>query len=220
MANQIRPPLDVLVVGRGGGSLEDLWAFNEETTVRAIASSRVPVVSAVGHEIDVTLADLAADVRALTPSEAAERVVPAADEAHETLQLRAARLRNAMLRQLQLARAAVDRISSRRAMRRPLDPIRDWERQLDELSGRLRRSVDHRRQQLRSQLNACEGKLEALSPRNVLERGYSITLRERDGRLVRQTDQVEAGELLQTQLASGRLLSRLEQVQPAASPKK
>src|SRR3954468_13147334 len=92
MANRLRPPLDVLVVGRGGGSPEDLWCFNDEAVVRAIHASRIPVVSAVGHEIDVTLSDLAADVRALTPSEAAERIIPSADDLKQRLLVHRRRL--------------------------------------------------------------------------------------------------------------------------------
>ena len=103
-ANRLAPSLDVLVVGRGGGSLEDLWAFNEEPVVRALATSRVPTVSAVGHEIDVTLADMAADVRALTPSEAAELVVPSAQGVTELVRTYSGRMQNALASQVSLYR--------------------------------------------------------------------------------------------------------------------
>ena len=135
LANRLSPPPDVLVVGRGGGSLEDLWAFNEEPVVRAIAASRIPTVSAVGHEIDVTLADLAADVRALTPSEAAERVVPAAEELTARLRGYRERLRVASLRR---ADAGCGRgstaLAAQRPFRRPFDMVHDRSRRLDELA--------------------------------------------------------------------------------------
>src|SRR5262249_59616032 len=98
LANRVQPRPDVLIVGRGGGSLEDLWSFNEEPVVRAIAASKIPTVSAVGHEIDVTLADLVADVRALTPSEAARRIAPATEEIDARLRAYQQRLRHATQR--------------------------------------------------------------------------------------------------------------------------
>src|SRR5262249_31778279 len=140
---------DVLVVGRGGGSLEDLWSFNEEIVVRAIAASKIPTVSAVGHEIDVTLADFVADVRALTPSEAAERVVPAADELIARLMGHRERLLGAALRRLAIGQSRLEALGAHRPFRRPYDLLRDRSRRLDELSMRATgalRSIIHDRE--------------------------------------------------------------------------
>src|SRR6476619_2276537 len=134
LANRVLPRPDILIVGRGGGSLEDLWTFNEESVVRAIAASKIPTVSAVGHEIDVTLSDLAADVRALTPSEAAERIVPAAAEITARIGAFQERLRHAAHRRVMWLRARYDGIASQRPFRRPFDLIHDRSRQLDELA--------------------------------------------------------------------------------------
>lgn len=131
LANALAEPPDVLVVGRGGGSLEDLWCFNEEPVVRAIHASRIPVVSAVGHEIDVTLSDLVADVRALTPSEAASLVAPAADEVRAGLDGMRARLAAALRARASDSRARLDALAQHRVFRRPFDRIHDLARQLD-----------------------------------------------------------------------------------------
>ncbi len=133
--NRLARPIDCLVVTRGGGSLEDLWAFNEEIVVRAIAASRIPVISAVGHEIDVTLSDLAADVRALTPSEAAELVAPAAEELFAELGQIQKRLTAALRSCALTARSRLDAIQRHHAFRRPFQLIYDLTRQVDELSG-------------------------------------------------------------------------------------
>ena len=136
LANRLTSSIDVLVVGRGGGSLEDLWAFNEEIVVRAIHASRIPVVSAVGHEIDVTLADLVADVRALTPSEAAELVAPAADEISARLRQHHNRLLAALRRRAATGRARIDALAVRRMLRRPHDRLLELSQRLDELGVR------------------------------------------------------------------------------------
>ena len=145
--NRLRLAIDCLVVTRGGGSLEDLWAFNEEAVVRAIRASRIPVVSGVGHEIDVTLSDLAADVRALTPSEAAERVAPSAEEIAGLLGQYAQRMTALLRSRLWTARNRLDALARHRVFRVPLARLHDVARRLDELEARSGRA-------LQSQLHA------------------------------------------------------------------
>src|SRR5437764_4110484 len=125
-----------MIVGRGGGSTEDLWAFNAECVAHAIYTSRIPVVSAVGHEIDLTIADLVADRRALTPSEAAERVVPDRLEVLGELEAARARLRALLVHRLELARARLGQLTGRPCLARPAEQVRELGRRLDELGGR------------------------------------------------------------------------------------
>lgn len=203
LAAQIRPALDLVVVGRGGGSLEDLWCFNEEPVVRAIAASPIPTISAVGHEIDVTLADLAADVRALTPSEAAERAVPSAEEAVATIGALGTRLQRGVENYTAALRRRLDALATRPAVARPLDAVGHLARRVDDLSSRLHRSarVDHQRRH--AEIAAVAGKLGSLSPLAVLGRGYSLTQRATDGRLVTDARQLERGDQIVTQLGRG-----------------
>ena len=200
-ANRLALRPDVLIVGRGGGSLEDLWSFNEEAVVRAIAASKIPTVSAVGHEIDVTLADLAADVRALTPSEAAERVVPAADEILKRLHAYRDRLRTSATRRLALAHSRLETIAAHRPFRRPFDLIHDRSRRLDELATRgtsALRSLIHDRQRRFARM---AGQLQSLSPLAVLERGYTITQDASSGNVIRSSRQLRVGQEIATRFA-------------------
>ena len=210
-ANSLPEAPDVLVVARGGGSLEDLWCFNEEPVVRAIYASRIPVVSAVGHEIDVTLSDLVADVRALTPSEAAELVVPSADELRAGLDGYRQRLSAALRGRASAARTRLDALAQHRAFRKPFERIQDRARQLDELDLRAGRAVRYLLQRSQDRLRGVAGQLESLSPLAVLQRGYSLTLRTGDDALLTDAAQVEAGQPITTRLARGTLVSRVEQ---------
>ena len=203
--------VDVMVVGRGGGSLEDLWCFNEEPVVRAVAGSRIPVISAVGHEIDVTLCDLAADVRALTPSEAAELVLPAQAEIQAAVDERRRRLVQALRNKAIAARQRLTQLGERRVFRAPTEWIRDRAQRLDDISMRTARAMKHRLQLQRGKLDAWAGKLESLSPLGVLARGYSVTQRADDGTLVRAAEQVKPGDVIRTRLSHGEVLSRVEE---------
>ncbi|MGI9427484.1 MAG: exodeoxyribonuclease VII large subunit [Bythopirellula sp.] len=211
-ANRLRPELDVLVVTRGGGSLEDLWAFNEEPVVRALASSRVPTVSAIGHEIDVTLADLAADVRALTPSEAAERVVPSAQDVKEVLQGLRSRMQTALVSRASTMRHRLDAIASRTVFARPLDPIHHLARQVDELTGRLDAACRLGLRERQSALTALAGKLDTLSPLAVLGRGYSLTHDEKTGRLITSSKRLRRDQRIVTRLAEGAVVSTVSEI--------
>ncbi len=212
--NRLRTTIDCIVVTRGGGSLEDLWAFNEEVVVRAICRSRIPVVSAVGHEIDVTLSDLAADLRALTPSNAAERIGPAADEVLAQLHHCKERLAGAMCLRLETARRQIEAIAGRPMFRRPLEPIYARMQRLDELSQRADRAVRVILERLHRRLGTLTAQLEALSPLKVLARGYSLTYDAATGRVVRAASEVSPGRLLRTRLSSGEITSRVEHVEP------
>lgn len=207
LANRIRPALDVLVVGRGGGSLEDLWPFNEEQVVRALAASNIPTVSAVGHEIDVTLSDLAADVRALTPTEAAERVVPASEEIVHRLVRFGERLHSAMRRLVTIGGQRLEGIAARRPFAHPQGMVEDRSRQVDELEARAGRAALTLTRDHHQRLAALAGKLETLSPLGVLGRGYSVTQHSPSGRVVRSADEVKSGDEIVTRLAQGAITS-------------
>ena len=185
LANQV-VDADFLIVTRGGGSLEDLWAFNEEVVARAIVGSRLPVVSAVGHEVDVTIADFAADFRALTPSEAGERCVPDTNEVRDRLDHLAARLARGMQ-----------------------DSIRDARIGLEDLSERADRAFARLIESKRNRLARLAASLDALSPLKVLGRGYSLTFKTDGGLLVRSEKDVKSGDLIETRLGTGRIASRV-----------
>ncbi len=212
LANRMSPRPDVLVVGRGGGSLEDLWAFNEEPVVRAIAASRIPTVSAVGHEIDVTLSDLAADVRALTPSEAAERVVPAAEEIVSRMRAYQQRLRHAAHRRVMWLRARYDGVASQRPFRRPFEMVHERSRRLDELSMQGNAMVRRMLRDYASQIATFAGKIDSLSPLAVLARGYTITQDAETRVAVRSASKLRVGQSIVTRFAAGEAISKVESI--------
>jgi len=201
---------DVLIVGRGGGSLEDLWAFNEEVVARAIYASKTPIISAVGHEIDVTIADLVADRRALTPTEAAEIVLPELSELAERLGELRGRLATALRGQVDLARAALERLRGSYGFRAPLEMVRRHEQRLDDLAGAAALAVRRRIESCRERLATAAGRLEALGPRRVLARGYSITRALETRQVIRDAREVQAGQRVETLLHAGRLVSQVE----------
>jgi exodeoxyribonuclease VII large subunit len=208
IANRLAEPPDVLVVGRGGGSLEDLWSFNEETVVRAIYASKIPVISAVGHEVDVTLADLVADVRALTPSEAAELAVPSAQELLAQIAVLQRQLTKNLYNRVSSARMHLQRLSTRPVLAKPLSRLRLLSRRLDDLDESATRSLRRRQRRLREKLASLSARLETLSPLATLTRGYSVTTRE-DGTIVRDVQDVAANDILMTQVARGKVTSRV-----------
>ena len=210
--NRLAQPVDCLVVTRGGGSLEDLWAFNEEVVVRAIFASRAPVISAVGHEIDVTLSDLVADVRALTPSEAAELVAPDADELAAGLRQYQKRLLTALRTRASASRAWLDALAGHQAFRRPYERVHQLSRRLDETESRAVRAIRSRARLARQRLVAAASQLQSLSPLAVLGRGYSLTQRTADGRIVRDAAELAPGEQITTRFAAGGAISRVERI--------
>ncbi len=210
LAQKIFPRLDLLVVGRGGGSMEDLWCFNEELVVRAIADCDLPTISAVGHEIDVTLSDLAADVRALTPSDAAIRAVPSLSEIQESLDASENRSNKAMHRILQNLQLQLNRLSERPVLVRPEEVLLRKEQILDELSQRIDRAIGNSLQAKSLRLATQAATVEALSPLKVLGRGYSVTRDAASQRIIRGCDDVKSGQQIETLVPDGSILSIVE----------
>ncbi|WP_337487912.1 exodeoxyribonuclease VII large subunit [Phascolarctobacterium faecium] len=203
---------DVLIVGRGGGSIEELWAFNEEPVVRAIAASEIPVVSAVGHETDFTLSDFAADSRAATPSQAAELVVADADSYLRYVEELTARGERVLVHQLEQAQHKLQRLQGSWALAKPerwLEPLQQrTDMAMRQLQGRME-SILQKRQH---KFGLLAARLEALSPLTVLARGYSITKTD-SGRALRSIADVRWGEELRTQVADGDVISVVQQVE-------
>ena len=197
-----------MILSRGGGSLEDLWCFNEEPVVRAVANSTLPTVSAVGHEIDVTLCDLAADVRALTPTDAATRVLPDGESLSDSVQGLRRRIDRAVSHALSDRRRRLDSIASRPIIRNPMEIVHVRSQRLDELDDRARRAVRSHWRLGATRLQSLSASLAALSPLNVLARGYSFTL-DADGNTVKDAANVRAGDILRTRVASGEIESEV-----------
>lgn len=204
--------IDVILLGRGGGSSEDLAAFNDETVAKAIHDSRIPIISAVGHEIDVTIADLVADRRALTPSEAAELAAPDRVEVADALNRQMRRLVDVVRGRLRFLSQRIRDLAARRCLRAPLEPLRDRERRLDDLRQRLDRAAKTAFEASGHRVGALAARLQALSPLNVLARGYSLT-RTQGGEVLRSATQVRVGETIETILADGALQAVVTQSQ-------
>jgi exodeoxyribonuclease VII large subunit len=199
-------PLDVIVLGRGGGSAEDLWAFNEEQVAEAIFTSQIPVISAVGHEIDVTIADLVADHRAETPTAAVVALTPHREELLQELDEWSQRLMATVRRWLHLLRQRLDEFAGRPAFRRPFQRVEELEQRLDEMASRLQRAAKLRLHQAKQKLLEYSGLLESLSPLQVLARGYSLT-HTGDGKLIRDPAGLRPGDVLITTVAEGSIRS-------------
>lgn len=195
--------VDVLIVGRGGGSLEDLWPFNEEKVARAISASKIPVVSAVGHEIDFTIADFVADLRAATPSAAAELVAPLYSALRQSMRELSGRCRRAFERALYQHRDRLMRLRSHYGLRRPADLLYQRRQRVDELLQSIRTNCRNRLVQDRQRLAYDRQLLTSLGPESVLRRGYALCWDEQTRRLVTRVEAITPGERLTVQLYDG-----------------
>lgn len=199
---------DLLIVGRGGGSIEDLWAFNDELVAHAIYQSDIPVISAVGHEPDVTISDFVADLRAATPSNAAELAVPDRESLSQTLDAMSTAMASALNRQLRSARQHLNVLSRSAALQSPTGYL---EQRRQSLSGLKTRLVSAQRQNIslkKHRYVALTSKLDAMSPLKVLTRGYAITQKD-DGTMLRSVSQVASGDHIQIRLQDGALIARI-----------
>ena len=195
---------DLLIVGRGGGSIEDLWAFNDERVAYAIYESEIPVISAVGHEPDVTISDYVADLRAATPSNAAELAVPDQDALMQNLDSVSAAMTTALNRQLKAARQHLDVLSQSPALRSPTGYLDQKRRELELLKNRMIAAQNNSIARKNQRYIASVAKLDAMSPLKVLTRGYSMAQTE-DGTVVRSVSQVELGQRITVSLSDGQL---------------
>ncbi len=203
---------DLIITGRGGGSIEDLWAFNDERVARAVYDSEIPVISAVGHEPDVTICDFVADVRAATPSNGAELAAPDQTQLLEQLQSAQTRLFEAMTKQLKLSRQALSALSGKRVLQSPENYLQDKRMQLDYLHQQLIASSQRQLAQKKQRFIHLTASLEAMSPLKVLARGYSV-VRDADGALITSAAAVHPGDKIRIQMQKGSLSACVEQAE-------
>jgi exodeoxyribonuclease VII large subunit len=213
-ALQALPDLDLIIIARGGGSHEELWAFNDERVVRAVAASIHPVISGVGHAIDLTLTDAAADVHAPTPSAAAEIATPDREAVASTLAAWRDRLRQAMESRLQAMAQALQALEARLRVHAPERALQARAERLHLLQARLRSAIHQQLLRAGARLADPQARLNALNPLAVLARGYALVRRE-NGRLVTRADQVRAGERLILHWADGHVTVRVEGEAPS-----
>lgn len=204
-----RDDIDIIITGRGGGSLEDLWCFNTEIAVRAISNSRIPVITAVGHEIDTTLCDLVSDLRAPTPSAAAELAVWSKEDYSEAVKENIINQTSILERMVADSRDYLNSILERPVFKRPEEIINQKQQYLDNLNRILMSAGKNCFEILKNRLSLAVSKLDVLSPLKILARGYSVTLKEFDGAVIKTIEQVEKDDNVETILPDGRFYSRV-----------
>ena len=193
---------DLLIVGRGGGSIEDLWAFNDELVARAIYDSQIPVISAVGHEPDVTISDFVADLRAVTPSNAAELAVPDQDALRQTLDQLSVAMATAMNRQIKMRRQHLDVLAGSAALQSPEGYLQQRRKAVEMLQNRLISAQNMQLSKKQQRFIAMTAKLDAMSPLKVLTRGYAMAQKD-GGEIVRSVSQINPGDAVRVSLADG-----------------
>lgn len=204
--------IDVMIVTRGGGSLEDLWPFNEEVVARAIYESEIPVISAVGHEIDYTISDFVSDFRAPTPSAAAELVIPRKDDLVNAIATYMTRLKNALAGRIGVLEEKLSNLKDSYVLTQPLNLIVQYEQRVDDFSKDLAISIDHIVKMRGENFNLFSNKLEALSPLGILNRGYSITTKIPDGPIIKDVKILKKDDRVETKLSIGKFRSRVEEI--------
>lgn len=202
---------DLLIVGRGGGSIEDLWAFNDERVAHAIYDSHIPVISAVGHEPDVTISDYVADLRAATPSNAAELAVPDQDALRQNLDAMSDSMASALNRQLKSARQHLNVLSRSAALQSPAGYLNQKRKNLELLKNRLTAAENRDMDRKKQQFIRLTSKLDAMSPLKVLTRGYSIAMTE-DDQVITSAAQVQPGDVVKVSLRDGFITTQVREV--------
>ncbi len=202
--------IDVIIVARGGGSLEDLWSFNEEIVARAIYNSRIPVISGVGHEVDFTIADFVADVRAPTPSAAAELVIPEKEKLLSTIETAYMRLTNAFLHKINMLKQRFKQLKGSYILKQPLNLVLQMKQRIDDLTHDLAIRTNHIIELNKETFNTLLEKLSVLSPLAVLSRGYSITFKLPDGKVIKDAKILNDGDKIETRLHKGTIVSVVE----------
>lgn len=218
IANAIREfneyaKVDVIIVARGGGSLEDLWPFNEEIVARAVYDSRIPVISGVGHEVDYTICDFVADFRAPTPSAAAELVIPEKEKLVKMIEAAYMRLTNSFLQKINGLKEKIRRLKESYVLRQPINFLLQLKQRVDDLAHGLGVRMNHVAELNREAFNTLVGKLEALSPLAVLSRGYSIAFKLPDREILKDAKSLKWGDKIETRLHKGRITSIIEKVE-------
>ncbi|MFH1339555.1 MAG: exodeoxyribonuclease VII large subunit [Candidatus Omnitrophota bacterium] len=204
--------VDVLIVGRGGGSLEDLWAFNEEIVARAIFNSRIPVISAVGHEIDTTISDLVADMRAQTPTAAAKLIVNKKNEVLKLLERSLLLLTGLIREKFDELRAQLNLITASPAFKHPLQKVEELQQDIDNLIRSATLATQHLFQVTEGRLATALGKFQTLNPISILSRGFSLTTT-LEGEIVKEAASLKKGKLVKTKLAKGSFQSEVIKIE-------
>ncbi len=199
--------VDVIIIARGGGSLEDLWAFNEEVVARAIFKSKIPVVSAVGHEVDFTISDFVADLRAPTPTAAAQLVVPDKSALLDTVRNYWYHSYQSTLDLLESGKDQIRNLLRSYAFNRPIDTLRQYDQRVDELERSMTAAVTHKLSLLHAHAQSLRGQLAALDPQSVLQRGYTIV--RKNGRVAGSKKDVARGDNIEITFHDGKVLSKV-----------